>query len=765
MLVTSAAASELVVAAERFKLLGRVQGLGVRPAIARLAADLQLAGCVRNTDEGVEVEVAGTYAALAQFRERLIPALPRGVRLDHVFSTTIERTDHAAFEIVGSSGTGARAAQVPTDRAVCAECLMDVTCPRDARHDYPFTCCANCGPRYSLIGAMPYNRKQTSMADFALCGDCRHEFESLADRRFHAETIGCPCCGPHVWATDRDTVVLGQRTAAISIVIDALLQGRVVAIRGLGGYQLLVDATNRTAVEQLRIRKGRPQKPFAILVASLDDAAQLAHLGDAERHALADPANPIVLARRRADTNLAPDVHGTLDTIGLLLPTTPLHWQLVTSINRPLVATSGNQDSAPLEYEPADAQSNLANVADVWLHHNRPIWRPIDDSVVRVIADRVVTLRLARGLAPLPLSLGTTPPMLAVGGHQQSAVALSNGNQSVLGPHLGDLDEQGTRARWVEQVAALMDLYGAEPSVIVHDSHPDYFTTRWAKATGRPTLAVDHHHAHAAAAMLEHGLLDREVLALTWDGTGYGPDGLIWGGECLLATTSDYRRVAHCRAFTLPGGDAAVREPWRTAVSLVAQATGIEAAAAQKLGDVSSESMAQVTRLAAHPRLSPQTTSIGRLFDGAACLALGITHAGYEGQPAMLLEAACDTAAPGSYCLPLTPGSPAKLDWRPLVLELLADRAAGVPPGAMAMRFHRALAAAAIAVAQRYSKHPVVLSGGVFQNRILVELVADAWPYRADRLGLPGAIPPGDGGLAAGQLAVASARLRSGGIC
>ncbi len=764
MLVTSAAASDLAVAAERFKLVGRVQGLGVRPAIARLAADLQLAGCVRNTDEGVEVEVAGKYAALAQFRERLIPALPRGVRLDHVLSTPIDRTDHLAFEIAGSSGTGARAAQVPTDRAVCAECLTDVACPGDARHDYPFTSCANCGPRYSLIGAMPYDRSQTSMADFALCGHCRREFESLADRRFHAETIGCPCCGPHAWATDRDTVVLGQRAAAITLVVDTLVQGRIVALCGLGGYQLLVDATNRTAVEQLRVCKARPTKSFAVLVASLADAERLAHLSDAERHALADPANPIVIARRRADANLAPEVHGTLDTIGLLLPTTPLHWQLVTRCNRPLVATSGNRDSAPLEYEPADAQSNLANVADVWLHHNRPIWRPIDDSVVRVIAHRVVTLRLARGLAPLPLSLEATSPMLAVGGHQKSAVALSNGNQSVLGPHLGDLDEQATRTRWLEQVSALVKLYGAEPTIIVHDSHPDYFTTRWAKATGRPTLAVDHHHAHAAAAMLEHGWLDREVLALTWDGTGYGPDSSIWGGECLLTTTCYYRRVAHCRAFVLPGGEAAVREPWRTAVSLVAQAAGIEAALALRLGDVSSQSIAQVARLATHPRLSPQTTSIGRLFDGAACLALGITHAGYEGQPAMLLEAACDTAAPGSYCLPLTPGSPAELDWRPLVQELLADRAAGVPPGTMAMRFHRALAAAAIAVARRYSKHPMVLSGGVFQNRILVELVADAWPYRADRLGLPGAIPPGDGGLAAGQLAVASARLRSGGI-
>ena len=752
------------IAAERWTLLGRVQGLGVRPALARLANQHGLAGSAANTGEGVELEIEGSSTAIAAYRRDLEAALPPGVHLEQIASVPIMPANRSGFEIARNSRIGALAAQVPADRAVCPGCLTDVARLDDSRHDYPFTCCANCGPRYSLIVAMPYDRQETGMAGFTLCRDCRREYESLEDRRFHAETICCPRCGPHAWATNVDGVFLGERAAAISVVLDALLQGRIVAVRGLGGYQLLVDATNEDAVERLRSRKRRLAKPFAVLVASTVEAAKIAHLSEVERRVLTNVANPIVIARRRADAPVAPEVYGMLDTIGLMLPTTPLHWQLVTRCNRPLVATSGNLDGAPLAFEVASVQTDVAKVADCWLHHDRPIVRPIDDSVVRVIADREVSLRLARGLAPLPLDLGPTPPLLAVGGHQKCAIALSNGSQAVLGPHIGDLDEQTTRQRWLDHVAAYVELYGAQPTLIVHDLHPDYFTTRWAQADGRPTLAVGHHHAHAAAAMIEHGWLDREVLALTWDGTGYGPDGSIWGGECLLATASDYRRVAHVRSFALPGGDAAIHEPWRTAVSLVAQAAGDEIARRLKFDDILPTAIDQVVRLAAFPHLSPRTTSIGRLFDAAACLALGITHSSYEGEPAMLLEGVCDAAAPGCYTLPATDGLPGELDWRPLVVELLADRAAGVSPGTMAIRFHRALAQAAIGISRRFPGHPMVLAGGVFQNRVLVEVVADRWPHRADRLGLPGVIPPGDGGLAAGQLAVAAARIRQGGI-
>lgn len=764
MHVASPAAADRTVAAERLTLHGRVQGLGVRPALARLAIELRLAGSVRNTGQGVVLDIEGPHGAIVAFHERLEAALPAGALLEQVVATSIASHERTEFTIHTSSAFEALAAQVPPDRAVCEACLAEVAQRGDMRYGYPFTCCTACGPRYSLMRAMPYDRAQTSMADFAFCHDCRREYDSLADRRFHAETIACPQCGPHIWISANDLGVIAERDAAIDVAVDALRRASIVALCGVGGYQLLVDATNDEAVERLRARKARAGKPLAVLVASLDDALQIGHLDDAERQTLLAASNAIVIVERRCGATLAPGVCGEFDTVGLMLPTTPLHEQLLARVGRPLVATSGNVEGEPLAFEIATAQKELASVADYWLHHDRAIVRPIDDSVVRVVAGRAVSLRLARGLAPLALDVSTEIPILALGAHQKVALAFSNTWQAALGPHIGDLDGRASRERFREQVASFTALYGAEASLIVHDLHPDYFTTRYASEQGCHTLAVQHHHAHAAAAMLEHGWLDREVLALTWDGTGYAPDGSLWGGECLLATGTQYRRVAHCRPFLLPGGEKAIREPWRTAISLVEQAAGFESAAKLDFDHVAPATVTQMARLATRAHLSPQTTSIGRLFDGVASLVLGITHASFEGEAAMRLEAACDPSVVGAYDLPLSDGCPAEIDWRPLLVELLADRAARVSPSTMATRFHRALAAAAVALGRRFANYPLALAGGVFQNRVLVELIAENWPYRAERLGLPGVIPPGDGGIAAGQLAIAAAHWRAGGI-
>jgi hydrogenase maturation protein HypF len=451
-----------------------------------------------------------------------------------------------------------------------------------------------------------------------------------------------------------------------------------------------------------------------------------------------------------------------MDCVGLLLPTTPLHWQLAQGCGRPLVATSGNREGEPLVHEVNEAQEQLAPIADTWLHHDRPIMRPIDDSVVRVIAGRQVTMRLARGLAPLPLDLHCNRPILALGGQQKAAVALANGAQAVLGPHMGDLDGLSTRERYVAHLRQFVELYGAEPELLVHDLHPDYFTTLWAARQPLPSLAVQHHHAHVAAGMIEHGWLDREVLGIAFDGTGYGTDGTIWGGEFLLATACEFRRVAHLRQFRLPGGETAIREPWRIALALVAQVESAQVAV-ELAGDHVRRSAAEnVVAILNHDRFSPVTTSAGRLFDGAASLILGTHAAQFEGQPAMLLEAASDPSAAGAYELPLRDEKTVELDWRPLVKAILADRATGLPPGAMAMKFHRAVAAAIDAVCRRFRERPVVLGGGVFQNRVLTELLCERWSGRRQPLGLPGRIPPNDGGLAAGQLAVAACRNQRG---
>jgi hydrogenase maturation protein HypF len=432
---------------------------------------------------------------------------------------------------------------------------------------------------------------------------------------------------------------------------------------------------------------------------------------------------------------------------------------LATRFGRPLVCTSGNDDGEPLLYDECAAQRALAGIADAWLHHNRPIAHPIDDSVVRIIADRPVTLRLARGLAPLSLefSVKANQPILALGGHLKVAAAWSNGAQAVLGPHVGSLDTLAARERYLEQLDAWQTLYRFRPALLVHDLHPDYFTTQWAAALGVPTLAVQHHHAHVVASMLEHRWLDRTVLGVAWDGAGYGPDGTIWGGEFLVATATEYQRLARLRPFQLPGGDRCAREPWRTAFSLLTQTVGNEAARAllhRSVTNAQARVLLQV--LNATSNASPVTTSAGRLFDAAAYLCLGIDRVEYEGQAAMLLEAATIEGADGEYRFPLVAD---ELDWRPLLQDLLADRCRGERPGLMAFRFHRALASGIASVCRTRPDLPVTLSGGVFQNRVLTELVADKLADHPQPLGLPGVIPVGDGGLAAGQLAIASARL------
>lgn len=749
--------------AVRLTLLGRVQGLGVRPAIARLAQRLGLAGSVSNGRSGVTVVLEGAATTIESFR-RLLPGwLPAEAHVERLDCEVIQWSTARVFRITEESAPGPVATRVPVDRRVCDTCLADVRNPGDCRHEYPFTSCAECGPRFSIVTSMPYDRPRTSMAAFPLCDSCGAEYQSPADRRFHAQTIACPHCGPHVWCADASGATLAVLHDAIRLAASALRDGRLVAIRGIGGYQILADATNAAAIDRLRQRKRRATKPLAVMLDSLAMAEQFATIDPAERNALLAAANPIVLLRARCGTPLSGSVHPGLDTIGVMLPTTPLHALLLDGARRPLIVTSGNVEGDPLAAGVAAAREQLGDVVDLWLHHDREIVHPIDDSVVRVMAGRAVTIRLARGLAPLPLALNSDRCVVALGAHQKGAMAVSNGRQAVLGPHLGDLESAGTRARFQQQFRDLMRLLGGEPELLVHDLHPDYFTTRWAREQGLPTVAVQHHHAHVVAGMLEHDWLNREVLGVAFDGTGYGSDGTIWGGEFLVATRTRFRRVAHLRPFPLPGGAAAIREPWRVAAALLHSIRRLDSLPdIEKRGVPKGVDLQSLVRVLGNPRLSPVTTSVGRLFDAAAFLTLGCDRVGEEGSPAMLLEAACDVSDHEHYPLPLCDGRELILDWAPLLVALLADRARRVPVGVMAMRFHRALARGIATVCGRFPGVPVVLSGGVFQNRILTELAADELARDGRLVGLPGVIPPNDGGIAAGQLAVALARLDAG---
>lgn len=758
---------------------GRVQGVGFRPAVARLANELSLAGQVRNTGSGVEILVEGLSAAIDRFLQRLRIDAPSLAQVANFEVCQIHPAGRKRFEIAKGIAAGPLQTAIPLDLAVCSECLADTQSLDDSRAGYPFTSCTNCGPRYSILRSLPYERSATTMSAFELCGSCTAEYERPADRRFHAETIACPVCGPKCWLSTANGQVVGTAGDAIVAVRTALRQGKIVALRGIGGYQLLVDATNQPAVARLRSKKRRPARPLAVMVESLAQAREIGCMNVPVERALSDPAGPIVVVPCRKNTLIAPEVCCGLAEVGIVLPTSPLHW-LIAHDCPPLIATSGNLESRPLENEIDDANKKLEDVTDLFLHHDRPIFRPIDDSVIKIVGGKPVTLRAGRGIAPLPLRLESERHqerhcILALGGQQNNAVAVWNGYQAVLGPHVGDLDEIATCERWHSHRHDFCQLLGAEPSLVVHDLHPDYYTSRWATESGLPTIAVQHHHAHVAAAMLEHDWLDREVLGVAWDGTGYGPDGTIWGGEFLKATVAGYQRVARLRPFALPGGEAAIREPWRIALAVLAEVYG----AAEAIGFLSSrgwkpEVLAQALDIISRPHLSPRTSSIGRLFDAVATIALpyDVTTGGqssFEGQLAMLLESACEchntdeavASKPAVYSLPLIDGDPDELDWRPLLLAVVADCQRDQAPTAIARRFHAALAKAITAVSDKYKKLPVALCGGVFQNRVLTEMTLREFDSRPQSVGTPGVIPPGDGGLAAGQLAIALARLGS----
>ncbi len=749
-------------AARRLILKGNVQGLGVRPVLFRLATSLGLGGCVRNTARGVEIDLEGSTVSLQQFVERLPQQLPEAARLQKMEVLPGTVRGEQTFTIHQEPSEGPLGAGVPPDYAVCPQCLAEVADAQDRRHRYPFTSCTLCGPRYSIIESMPYERFDTTMDRFEFCDACRQEYERPGDRRFHAQTNACPRCGPNVWCVDSEGRDCGRGPEALQRAIQVLRAGKIVALRGVGGYQLLVDATDEDAVERLRSRKGRRAKPLAVLVDSLATALRCAELDAIEQSTLCSVANPIVVCRARPDHGLASGIHPDLNRVGLMLPSTPLHALIAQGVGRPLVCTSGNREGDPLEYTVERAQASLAGLCDLWLHHDREIRRPIDDSVVQVVAQQCVTIRLARGLAPLPLDLPAPVPTLALGGHLKCAVAWSNGAQAVLGPHVGDQEHVSERERLVDQLESWQRLYRFQPQQLIHDLHPDYFTTRWAAEQSLPRRAVQHHHAHVVAGMLQRGWLDRTVLGVAWDGTGYGPDQVIWGGEFLVAEAGRFQRIAHLRPFRLPGGEAAILQPWRCCLAILDDAVGPAAADRFLPGIVDPQQRTLLRQILAHPERSPVTTSAGRLFDAAAVLCLATDHAAFDGQLAMRLEALADPTAEGQYRFAFQRSDVSQLDWRPLMRDLCDDLLRGTPPSTIAMRFHRTIAAGIFQVCQSRADLPVVFSGGVFQNRLLTELLVEMFSFSASDcrqpVAWPGIIPPGDGGLAAGQLATCAAK-------
>ncbi len=712
------------------RLHGLVQGVGFRPAVWRLARQYGLQGSVCNQEEGLRIQVWGTPAALAAWRRELLTNPPRLSRIDRVVERVLAGPPAVGFAIEASS-TGAPNTFVLPDVAVCPNCLAETLDPSQRRYRYPFTNCTQCGPRFSIIHRLPYDRGHTSLAGFALCRACRAEYENPADRRFHAQAIACPDCGPKVWLTP------GEETEAFAIdrVVELLRRGKIIAVRGLGGFQLLVDATQPEAVAALRVRKRRPHKPLALMARDLAVVRRYCRLGPEESQALLSSAAPIVLLQaegRELPETIAPGS----DLLGFVLPYTPLHHLLLAHFDAPLVFTSGNLSGEPLCADPDEALERLAGIADAFLLHDRPIVHPCDDSVARLMAGRVRVLRRARGLAPAPIPL---PPgfeecdgILALGGELKSSFALVRGGQAVLSQYLGDLEQARSLVRYRCELEAYQQLFGFDPRLLAVDLHPEYLASKlghsWAAEAKLKLVQVQHHHAHLAACLLEsgHPLAAGPVLGLILDGLGYGEDGTFWGGELLWADYCSYRRLACLKPIPLPGGGKAMVEPWRNLVAQLWRAgIPLEACAA-----LQAKPLPALLRMLEAGIGSPLASSCGRLFDAvAAAMDVCFDTQSYEGQAAAELEhLAWQSRELSGYPFAVIQGDPWTLDPAPLWPALLADLAKGVPKEVVARRFHVGLADAwcelIFCFAGRLDCSTVALSGGVFQNRLVLERMA-----------------------------------------
>ncbi|MFV9503199.1 MAG: carbamoyltransferase HypF [Oscillochloridaceae bacterium umkhey_bin13] len=755
---------------------GIVQGVGFRPFVYGLALRLGLVGTVCNDSTGVTIELEGPTAALEAFVTALQNEAPPLARIDTIERTPLELQGFQGFQITHSVARHERNTLIAPDSATCPACLRELFDPTDRRFGYPFINCTNCGPRFTIVQDVPYDRERTTMRDFPLCPACRSEYDDPLNRRFHAQPNACPSCGPCLnWETT-GACGLDPALPPLAAAAQALANGLIIALKGLGGYHLACDANNPVAVAQLRQRKHREAKPFALMVADLAAARQLCLISPAEAAMLTSPRRPILLLTQRPDVQLAPAIAPGHTTLGLMLPYTPLHSLLLAAFSQHcptaappvLVMTSGNLSDEPIAYQDADAQTRLAPLVDGLLSHNRPIQMRCDDSVARYVAGGEQLLRRSRGYAPEPLRLGlrATQPILAVGGHQKNTICLLRDDQAVLSQHIGDLENLETLHSFHQAINHLQQLFAITPTAVAYDLHPAYLATQAALALDLPhKIGVQHHHAHLASVLAEHGLAG-PVIGVAADGTGYGPDDAIWGGEIMVADLRSYTRVGHLAYVPLLGGAAAVRQPWRMALAYLRQTYGSQVAqlGLPMLDQIDPVQLGVVQRMAERNLNSPPTSSTGRLFDAVAAL-LGLHQTvRYEGQAAITLEQIALPDRP-AYPFTLRPGAPFQLDFAPTIQAIVADLQAHRPVGMIAGRFHATVANAFHHACQQVRANTgltaVALSGGVFQNyRLLSQLVslleADGFTVLLNRR-----VPPNDGGIALGQAAVAAMQLRT----
>jgi hydrogenase maturation protein HypF len=792
---------------------GAVQGVGFRPFVFRLAQELNLFGSVRNSPQGVFIEAEGTRRNLETFLLKISKEKPPRSFIQSLESSYLDPLGFKDFQIVESKVEGERTALILPDIAVCSDCLTEIFDPANRRYLYPFANCTNCGPRFSIIQSLPYDRPNTTMKKFEMCENCRKEYEDPRDRRFHAQPNACPMCGPHVelWNTSGD--FLSRNHTAMLSVAEMIRSGKILAIKGLGGFHLVVDARNEKALARLRERKYREEKPFALMYPSLDMVKSSCEVSELEERLLLSPESPIVLLKiRRAGFSdetdgsqfepsewspheetpvessdrlktistrwlVAPSVAPNNPYLGIMLPYTPLHHILLRELRFPVVATSGNLSNEPICTDEKEALARLKHIADGYLVHNRPIARHVDDSIVRMMGGRELVLRRARGYAPLPVQVaqGGDSPILAVGAHLKNTIAMMSGTNIFLSQHIGDLETNDAYEAFKKVITSFENLYGVRPTQIVCDMHPDYLSAKYARELGADVTEVQHHYAHIASCMAENEL-DGRVLGVSWDGTGFGLDGTVWGGEFLLIDETSFRRVATFRKFRLPGGSRSIREPRRTALGLLFEAYGSEVVNQSDVPSFRSFSTAELTiirEMVARGINSPFTTSVGRLFDAVASITGLRQYVDFEGQAAMELEFSIgDQRTDDNYGFRileprLDPNKYSKgqresgilsahpwivVDWEPLVTGILEDITKNVAVGFVSAKFHNTLTDIIVDLAQKIGEKRIVLSGGCFQNRYLTERTVCRLEEQGFRAYWHQRVPPNDGGIALGQV-------------
>ena len=746
----------------RVALHGAVQGVGFRPFVHRLATEMALSGWVNNSPQGVLMEVESQRPALETFLRRLQTENPPRSYIESLETTWLDSIGLGAFEIRPSERRGEMTALVLPDIATCPDCLREIFDPQNRRFRYPFTNCTHCGPRFSIIESLPYDRMGTTMKKFVMCPACQFEYDNPQNRRFHAQPNACPACGPHLelWNSAGEAVFGGDH--ALLATANAIRRGQIVAVKSIGGFHLMADASNERAIQLLRKRKHREEKPFALLFPSLESAKSVCQISLLEERLLSSPEAPIVLLSKTADHHLAMAnaVAPGNPNLGIMLPSNPVQHLLMCELGFPVVATSGNLGDEPICTDEYEALERLRGLADFFLVNNRPIVRHVDDSITRVVLGREMVLRRARGFAPLPITTtGFSPPVLAVGAHLKNSIALAVGKNVFISQHIGDLETLPADRAFRRVIADFQQLYKAKPELVAADLHPDYLSTQFARECGIKFLGVQHHVAHVLSCIAENET-PLPALGVAWDGTGWGIDGSIWGGEFFIVTKQAIERVASVRSFRLPGSNAAVKEPRRAGLGVLFELFGSEVFERLNFAPVAAFAAPDLELLKVMLKRdlnSPKTSSVGRLFDAAAAILNLRQQTQFEGQAAMELEFSLgDTVTDERYALPFKVRHGLYLlDWEPLVRSILLDLQQDVPVGVISAKFHNSLAGAIVAVAEQFGQRRVALSGGCFQNRYLLERAFNGLGSRKFQAYWHQRVPANDGGIALGQVMAA----------